>query len=406
MPDSPNSLHLSVYRRIPGWWTRDILFPFLLTRLALTLVAWLGFRLLPLTITFPATWEIGPDGNRQPIAAHVSPSSHPLVNMWSRWDAYWYLEIEKEGYKYEANAPNNVAFYPLYPLLVRAIQTILFLPATDYWLLVAGITAANFCLLIALTYLRALVAQVFSGEVAARTILYLLVFPTNFFFSATYTESLFLALTVAAFYYGHNNRWPLACLCAGLAVLTRSQGIILLAPLTYDYFAQRKFSWRKIDWNLASFLLPPAALGSLICYFHLKFRSWTVLFDSQRWWKRHFVWPWHPVAWFFRHAPTLSITRHDRLDFAFLVLLLVLAVAGFRLLPRSYSIYCWAAAFFFSCWGQFGSLPRFDLVVFPIFIVLAVIGIRSRYFHLAYLVVAAMLAALFMVMYSQWNWVA
>ena len=81
-------------------------------------------------------------------------------------------------------------------------------------------------------------------------------------------------------------------------------------------------------------------------------------------------------------------------------------MAGLRRLRISYSAYIWTAVVFFSCWGMLGSVPRFDLVIFPLFIVLALIGARSRAFHLGYVVASSMLAALFMVMHSQWNWVA
>jgi len=56
--------------------------------------------------------------------------------------------------------------------------------------------------------------------------------------------------------------------------------------------------------------------------------------------------------------------------------------------------------------GMYGSIPRFDLVMFPLFLVLALIGIHSRAFHLGYCILSSMLAALFMMMHSQWNWVA
>jgi hypothetical protein len=77
-----------------------------------------------------------------------------------------------------------------------------------------------------------------------------------------------------------------------------------------------------------------------------------------------------------------------------------------RRLRVSYSVYIWTAVVFFSCWGILGSIPRFDLVIFPLFVVLALIGARSRAFHLGYVVASVMLAALFMLMHSQWNWVA
>jgi hypothetical protein len=394
------------FSKIPKWFTREVVVPFVITRLALLLVGWLGFRLLPLPVSFPSAWELGPDGNRHAVVDHISPTSHPWVNMVSRWDAGWYLEIARDGYRYEEGSPSNAAFFPLYPLLIRAIHALLFLPANDYWWLVIAIALSNVALLIGLTYLRALLAMDFDEDLAPRTITYLLIFPTTFFFSCVYSESLFLGLTVAAFYYTRTSRWLLACILAALATLTRSQGMILALPLLIDYLRERNFRLRKVGWNITAFALIPAALLAFALYLKLKFGSWTVMLDVQNIWGRHLMSPWHPLAWFLRHAPPLSPEHHDKLDFAFLLVLLGAAIAGLRRLRISYSAYIWTSVVFFSCWGMLGSIPRFDLVIFPLFIVLALIGARSRVFHLGYVVASSMLAALFMVMHSQWNWVA
>jgi hypothetical protein len=231
-----------------------------------------------------------------------------------------------------------------------------------------------------------------------------LIFPTTFFFSSVYSEALFFALTVGAFYYARKNRWLLACIFTALATLTRSQGIILIFPLLIEYFAQRNFNWRKITWNISGFALIPAALFGFIIFLRLKFGSWNVMFDVQAAWGRHLMWPWYPLAWFLRHAPTLSPEHRDKLDFSFLVLLVISGVCAFRRLRLSYSVYIWTAAVFFSCWGMFGSIPRFDLVIFPLFIVFALIN--NSTFRLGYMIASTALAALFMAMHSQWNWVA
>ena len=139
--------------------------------------------------------------------------------------AGWYVEIARDGYRYEPGSPSNAAFFPLYLLLIRAIHAVLFLPPNDYWWLVTAIALSNIALLIGLTYFRALLAMDFDKEVASRAITYLLIFPTTFFFSGVYSESLFLALTVGAFYCARNNRWLLACIFAALGTLTRSQGM-------------------------------------------------------------------------------------------------------------------------------------------------------------------------------------
>jgi Mannosyltransferase (PIG-V) len=396
----------SAFSKIPDWFSSEVIIPFVITRLALILVAWLGFRLIPLPVTFPSAWEIRPDGNKHTVVDHITPTSRPWVNMLSRWDAGWYVEIARDGYRYQPGSPSNAAFFPLYPLLIRAIHALLFLPPNDYWWLVTAIALSNIALLIGLTYFRALLAMDFDKEVTSRAITYLLIFPTTFFFSGVYSESLFLALTLGAFYYARNNRWLLACIFAALGTLTRSQGIILALPLLIEYFRERNFSWRKIGWDIAAFALIPAALFAFALFLKVKFGSWTVIFDVQNTWGRHLMWPWHPLAWFLRHAPALSPAHHDKLDFCFLLLLLGAAIGSLRRLHASYSVYIWTAVLFFSCWGILGSIPRFDLVIFPLFVVLALIGARSRAFHLGYVVASTMLAALFMLMHSQWNWVA
>jgi len=213
MSDCPNSRHLlitrpdvlkarigSAFSKIPKWFTCEVIVPFVITRLALLLVGWLGFRLLPIPVAFPSAWELGPDGNRHAVVDHISPTSHPWVNMLSRWDAAWHVEIARDGYRYEPGVPSNAAFFPLYPLLIRAIHALLLLPANDYWWFVIAIAISNVALLIGLTYFRALLAMDFDEDLISRTITYLLIFPTTFFFSGVYSESSFLALTVAAYY--------------------------------------------------------------------------------------------------------------------------------------------------------------------------------------------------------------
>jgi hypothetical protein len=393
------------FSKIPSWLARDVIIPFVITRLALLLVARLGFLLIPLPIAFSAAWEIGADGKRQAALNHVSATTHPWVNMLSRWDAGWYVEIARNGYQYEPGRPSNAAFFPLYPLLIRATHTVLFLPDSDYWWLLAGIVLSNIALLVALAYFRSLLFMDFDQKTVSRAIIYLLIFPTTFFFLSVYSESLFLALTVGGFYYGRKNCWLTACMLTALATVTRSQGIILVLPLLIEYLAQRDFKLQQMEWKVTAFALIPAALFAFVLFLKVTFGSWTIMFDLQGAWGRRLMWPWYPMAWLFRHAPVLSREHHDILDFGFLLLLPVAGIFGLRQLRLSYTSYIWTAALFFSCWGMYGSIPRFDLVIFPVFLVLALIGIRSRVFHLGYCILSSMLAALFMVMHSQWNWV-
>ena len=397
---------IALFPRIPLWITRDIIVPFTVTRAGLCLVAWLGFHLWRPDSIFPQSWNIDSDGNRRAVSTLTPADPHPFINLWSRWDGGWYLEIARSGYSNRPSEPSSVAFFPLYPFLVRIVHSLLVLPQSDYWFLFSGILVSNVSLLVALIFFRALIAIDYMGQIASRAILYLLVFPTTFFLSSVYAESLFLALTITALFYARKGRWTTACLLASLTPLCRSQGVIIWLPLLCEYFQQHQFRWRHIDWGICRFVVLPIPLFLFFLWLNARFGNWRVIFQAQQRWGRQLMWPWDSLSWILRHLPPLSPEHHEWLDLGFLCLLCISAVIGLRQLRPCYSVYIWAAMIFFSSWGMLGSVPRFDVAVFPLFMVLGVIGGRSPAFHVGYLIIASMLAGLFMVIHSQWNWIA
>ena len=60
----------------------------------------------------------------------------------------------------------------------------------------------------------------------------------SFFFSAVYTESLFLALSAGCFYLARRERWVWAGVLGGLAAATRSIGVLLVVPLAVLYLQE------------------------------------------------------------------------------------------------------------------------------------------------------------------------
>jgi len=146
------------------------------------------------------------------------------------------------------------------------------------------------------------------------------------------------------------------------------------------YLAQRNFRPQLVRWNVMGLALIPVALFAFMLFLKMNFGSWTIIFDLQNAWGRRLMWPWHPVAWLLRHAPTLSTEHRDKLDFSFLLLLLGGAIIALRQLRLSYTVYLWTAVFFFSCWGMYVSIPRFDIVIFPLFTVFALAGSRNCVF--------------------------
>lgn len=144
-----------------------------------------------------------------------------------RFDAGWYLGIADHGY---AEDRASSAFFPLYPLLVRPGGAVIGSSV------IAGILISQASFAGALFLLWRLARLELGERAATRTVYLVALFPTSLFFSAVYTEGLFLLLSVAAFYWARLGRWPWGAVAAALASDTRNTGILLLIPLLVFYF--------------------------------------------------------------------------------------------------------------------------------------------------------------------------
>ena len=330
------------------------------------------------------------------------PSGVTAIDIWSRWDATWYLRVARDGY---ALTPGEgpLAFFPLYPAVVSLVAAPL--GATTASLAFAGILVANVALLVALVLLVRLVRLDFDEATARRTVLYLLVFPTTLFLSAAYAESLFLALAVGAMYAIRTDRPWVAGLLAAAAALTRPHGVLLVAPLAWEYVARRDFSLRRIDRRALSLVLPPAALVAFMAWLAVRFGDPLAAWRAHEAWGRSLVPPWETLARFFS-AP-LQLHGYDRslLDLAFAIGYAVLVTATWRLLRPSYALFATLPFAAVLSSGLLTSMTRQGIVLFPVFIVLALAGRRPA-FDRAYVAASSVLACVFMALFAAWRWVA
>src|SRR5579859_6125894 len=167
--------------------------------------------------------------------------SFPLYTLWQswfRWDTGHFVHISLYGY----TDAWRTAFFPLYPLLIKAVAPLTHNPFT------AELLISNIALLVVSMVLYQLVCEDFDRERADRTVLYLSVFPTAFFLAVGYNESLFLCLALLCFYQMRHGRWWLAALFGLFASLTRSAGLFLALPFCLEYLRQHQFRWRL--WRL------------------------------------------------------------------------------------------------------------------------------------------------------------
>lgn len=364
-----------------------------------------------------------PEGLTRPFGA----VGDLLVAPAARYDAVWFLSIARDGYE----DADHAAFFPLYPALVRVLGTVLGSP------LLAAIVLSCACFVGALAVVHRL-AVLEHGERAARWAVWALaLFPGALWFSAAYSESLFLLVSAGALLAARQGRWAVAAACGALATATRSAGMVLLVPLA--------LLWLDAVWHAprddraeavlrgAWLAVVPLGLVAFCAVLPLFDLPTDAPFAAQDTWHRVFGGPWAGVgdgavaAWdgarqllhgsrtpvYFEQAggDPMEVARHNLMLFGFLVLALPAVIGAWRRLRLPHAAYA-SAALLLPLSYPVGpqplmSLPRFEAVLFPLFLWLGVVIARAPAWRgrVVLAIFAAGLAA-FSALFSTWHWVA
>lgn len=361
---------------------RSIIAALLATRAGLVLVGLVALAIMP---RGDSRFEYAPNA--------------PWLSMWARWDSEYYRDIAVDGYSFDPARLSNVAFFPLYPVLIR-IATLLLGRTDDATVTLVGVLISNVALVVALLYLVALVARDLGVDVARRTVLYFLVFPATFFLSAVYAESLFLATAVASLSHARRGEWYRAGLAGGLAALTRPFGVLLVIPLAIEMARQRP-AMRSIP----ALALIPAGTATFFAFLWWRFGDPLLYVRANSAFGRVFAAPWETALDFIRGPLLIFGWPHSVVDLCFIVGMAVLAVIAWRRLPPSYAAFTTAGLLFSISTDLPVSTPRHALALFPLLIVLAVAG-EWRWFHRGWLTVSVVVGIIFMARFATGNWVA
>ncbi len=193
----------------------------------------------------------------------------------SRWDTGWYIQIATEGYRFDVETgKGNVAFFPLFPLLMRAVIACGASP------IAAGLLIANVCFFVALVLFFRFVAAEFGRRPLAQHATALLAFsPGLAWFSIGYTESLFLALTLGLILALRSGRWALAIALGVLAGLSRPNAVVLIAPMLFLGWPRWWEAWQQRKWGRLSAILggvasPVIGHALYLGFLQFKFGDW------------------------------------------------------------------------------------------------------------------------------------
>src|SRR5438477_12549923 len=371
---------------------RDITWLFVFTRIALMLVTYFGFILL----------------TAQKYSS--SPVDAAFFSSWNHCDAANYVRIAQFDYQ----TPYDVAFFPLFPLLITAFAHIL----GSWSYLLVGTIISNAALLGALFVIYQLAVEAGGEQVAQRTLLYLCIFPTAFYFFAPYNESLFLLLTASTFLAMRQQRWWLAGLLGLLAALTRSAGILLVIPYMVELWTTRESitaSRQNMLFRISPILLIPlgTALYAIYCW-HISGNPLDFI-AVQSHWGRHTTWPWQGI-WqslteIFWYQPFGSFNEvHNLLDLSATLAFITLAIVGNNKLRASYSVWMGLALLYMILSPAIVALDplesnqRFVLEMFPAFITLSMLGIKHARLHQAIMLAFPSLLATLSILFIMNRW--
>jgi hypothetical protein len=356
------------------------------SRLLLAATVWVGASLLPLA----------PGTHPPPVFANT-----PILDGLVRWNSGWYESVASHGYFIDPpSGATNIAFLPVYPIVVRAITAIV------GNVFVGGLATSNIAFLLVLFLLYRLIRNEEDSRTARWAVLFVAAAPLGILFSAMYPDSLLVLFVLATFYYARQGRWLAAGLAGALAALTDMMGLAASIIIAIEAMSKAGIRFRPAGTTLRDMarhyreqfgllhstipgllvsLLPPACLLTYVIGIGITFRRPGVYFEAMAAWQ--------------------SILLFDPLNIIFLAALLPLAFNVTRTMRPAWAAYTIAILLV----GVLNAntlitLPHSTLLLVPCYVVLARWA-RQRRTGWLLLVLSLAVMAYFAMRFAGWYWI-
>lgn len=331
---------------------------------------------------------------------HVIPPFHGWrwLHGWAQWDSGWYDAIATGGYGYVPGRQSTIAFFPTYPLAMRAVAVVV---GNAY---VAGVvvTLAS----------GAAAARLFFAWLSARltpagawaALGLMLLYPYAFFlYGAVYPTALFVMTILGAFVLLENDHPWLAGLVGALATAARPTGVVLVIGLAVRALERRRALGEEKQplWRDAGVLISALGLAGFCFYQWRRFGDPFAFITVQSAWDQQSG----PHTWLkFRFFEDLTTLRHRNILGSLSYLAHpVLTVAALALVPRvfrrfgyGYGTYALLAVLVPAlATKNFFGMARYLLAAFPCFAVAGeLLAERPRLARVAYPAAAVALLGL------------
>lgn len=320
-------------------------------------------------------------------------SESRYLDIWGVWDTGWYLNVVDQGYDTIPKTDGlsmgkaNYAFFPLYPLLIKGMK---YITGNSF---TAGIIVSNLALLIACFYLFKLVQLETNKKDAYKAVKFMILCPVAFILSGVFSEATFLALLIASFYYAKKKNWGATGIVGFLLALTRPVGVFVVIPLAYEYLKSTKYKFKQIRPDFLFLFLIPIGLFLFMYYNHHLTGDWMAFSSIQSSWNRAIINPLRTLydGMFTKDIYTLYLAWPT-------VFVLVVLTIFYKKIGLSY----WFVGMYLTIiplLTGLGSMPRYMLTIFPLYILLAKLS-RNQLFNQIATITLALLQGFMMVFWA------
>lgn len=326
---------------------------------------------------------------------------------WNVWDARHYVAIATSNYH---RASNNeavlIGFLPFFPLMIYLFKSVF-----NTSVLVAGYVVSAISTILLCIMLYKLVLLDYPKQVAVLTVFMLFIFPTSFFLHIPYTESLFILLSVSAFYFARKGYFWISFLCIGLATFTKIAGIALIPSIFIEFFFEKKNAKGFDFYHTVRIIIPGLliSISGLLVFLYINYYVWgnPLYFTIVQ--KQFISESFSPFGQGLFSAFQAIVNRVGTekimLGYAQVIAFAVgLAASVYTLfkIRLSYGIFMIIILWLSYSLSFWLSMPRHILSLFPIFIVLALLA-KNVIFKFVWILTSISLLIFFALIFIQWG---
>lgn len=318
-------------------------------------------------------------------------------HMNSGTDVEHYVYLAENGYQSTGDKINLIVFYPLYPLVIKALYYIV---GDYFW---SGVIVSTICFGISACLLYELIAIELNKEKATDGVASYILYPFALFLISVFTEGLFMVLSIACLLMIKKRKWFLTGIFGMLAALTKTQGIVLLLPALYEALLEIKKQKKFLPRTMWIILIP---FGTFIYLLINKM----VLGDFFAFIGHQAAPPWHNkakwistnISFHYKYALDLRVWGGTTYGVQFFLYFLGVIAMFFGLRKKiSTSFIAYGGAYIFVSYihGWLFSGARYMMCCIPLYIVYA--SIENRSIKKILLLIEGMLAVFYVYCFNK-----